>query len=677
MKINSYLRAIAHTKDRTLFRYFLLVALRIALVFIPQTGYIHPDEFFQALEPMAGDEFHLEVVRTWEFNATFPIRSVVVPFGIIKLPFNIFKFINGYTIYFLGVNLISSYALLVFPRFCMCLLSFVCDYSMFRICRVYGLRHEMRLLMLGSSYVMLVFGTRTFSNTVEMILVAILLCFVSECMLLSNTVIKQTEILYDKYQEATKIVEKVKIFKLKSALPAHSFNRCFLIASLCVVGVFNRPTFLFFGMPIVFFWLLRGLGTKTITFLDFNVRVGLFVLSAVPVLLLCTLVDSLYFGYLTLEEVEKLDIGINNFVFTPLNFIRYNINPSNTALHGIHPWYLHVLVNIPLLFNVLGIVAITSAIVFLFRFSRGEYSSLPRAQSIVGLMTVACVTPTILLSLINHQEPRFLIPVLLPIVLLHAPKFHSGFFYENPFRLRNTLTEFIYEKFLSVEASKRYLKVWCIANIVCTLFFGFLHQGGVIQLTNHIAREIDTRGNDVNIHLVTSHIYSVPMSILRIPSSKLLYTNPYNGQKFKREKRFFLYEYGGMEMRMLYKRLKLILDVNELKLVGRKQKYALFLAIPSSLTDDLNMAFYGSNSTLMQHKQVRVFYPHLSTEAMPSAFRRHPCEVNTDFFEIDDTCSAFDKDDAYSVDTILRQFSSVVHQFGLVLYRIEVSRKKV
>lgn len=367
MKINSYLRAITSPKDRTLFRYFLLAVLRVALVFVPQTGYIHPDEFFQTLEPMAGDEFNLEVVRPWEYNATFPIRSVVAPICVIKVPLNILKFINVYFVHFLGINLISSYTILIFPRLCMCLLSFVCDYSLFRMCRVYGLRHEIRLLVLGSSYVMLVFGTRTFSNSLEMILTSFLLCLVAECMLLSNTVIKQSELLQDKYKEATKVVERVKIFKLRSALPPHSFNRCFLIASLCVVGIFNRPTFLFFGMPIVFFWLLRGLGSRSITFLDFNVRVLLFILASLPALVICTLVDSLYFRYLTLEEIEKMEISIDNFVFTPLNFIRYNINPDNTAKHGIHAWYLHVLVNIPLLFNILGIVAIVSAFLFLFR----------------------------------------------------------------------------------------------------------------------------------------------------------------------------------------------------------------------------------------------------------------------------------------------------------------------
>lgn len=35
-------------------KYWALASLRILLVFVPQTGYIHPDEFFQSTEVFAG-----------------------------------------------------------------------------------------------------------------------------------------------------------------------------------------------------------------------------------------------------------------------------------------------------------------------------------------------------------------------------------------------------------------------------------------------------------------------------------------------------------------------------------------------------------------------------------------------------------------------------------------------
>lgn len=34
--------------------YWILAILRVALTLIPQTGYIHPDEFFQSIEVISG-----------------------------------------------------------------------------------------------------------------------------------------------------------------------------------------------------------------------------------------------------------------------------------------------------------------------------------------------------------------------------------------------------------------------------------------------------------------------------------------------------------------------------------------------------------------------------------------------------------------------------------------------
>lgn len=53
MKLNKYFQNIQH-QDKFLRSYYVLAVLRLCLVFVPQFGYIHPDEFFQSLEIMAG-----------------------------------------------------------------------------------------------------------------------------------------------------------------------------------------------------------------------------------------------------------------------------------------------------------------------------------------------------------------------------------------------------------------------------------------------------------------------------------------------------------------------------------------------------------------------------------------------------------------------------------------------
>lgn len=53
MKITRYLKNI-RIENKLLRNYYILVFVRICLVFVPQIGYIHPDEFFQSVEVMAG-----------------------------------------------------------------------------------------------------------------------------------------------------------------------------------------------------------------------------------------------------------------------------------------------------------------------------------------------------------------------------------------------------------------------------------------------------------------------------------------------------------------------------------------------------------------------------------------------------------------------------------------------
>uniref|UniRef100_A0A182TH70 Mannosyltransferase n=1 Tax=Anopheles melas TaxID=34690 RepID=A0A182TH70_9DIPT len=668
-------------KDPSLVSYFILSFLRIVLVFVPQLGYIHPDEFFQSVEVVAGDEYGLEVTRTWEFNTTFPIRSMAITYFGLKVPFSLLRFASMYSNYYLGINLRGSYVTLVFPRLLMVALSFVNDWSLYRICRSYGLQYQFRLLTLASSYVMLVYATHTFSNSIEMALCSLLLYTVSDCMIHSNTVIYQREFLEEKYRKAQRTVEKVRFYKLKMSLPSHSLNRCVLMATLCVAGVFNRPTFLLFGMPLVFHWLLRGMGTKTVSFADFNLRIMIFVLSAIPSLVLFIVIDSIYYGYLTMAEIERQELGINNFVVTPVNFIRYNIIAENTAQHGVHPLYTHVLVNVPLLYNVLGVLAIFSLLFMIYRFATNDYTSLPRAQSFVGLMLSAIFFPIISLSLINHQEARFLIPITVPLVLLHAPKLQVGLSSSYPFKVPSRFKDFLYHSLLCPAVSPKYLlKIWYTANVILTLFYGFLHQGGVYQLAEYFSRQVDVRSSNVHIHLVTSHIYSVPQCFVGLPSTETLLVNPDNGQKYRRTKQFFLYEYGSLELEQLYRKLKLLVDVCEMRSISANQRYRLYLAIPSSLSERLNDIFQNrSTAALIKHSQVRVFYPHLSIEAMPQVFGQHPCGINTDVDELDDTCPIYaleDEQNPFSVGRLLKQFSSVAHQFGLILYRIEVRRIK-
>lgn len=264
----------------------------------------------------------------------------------------------------------------------------------------------------------------------------------------------------------------------------------------------------------------------------------------------------------------------------------------------------------------------------------------------------------------------------------------------NPFKVDNRIGQFVYSNFLCTQASARYmLKFWYVINIVLVVFFGIIHQGGVIQLTQYLQRNTLNFRHDTNtnIHLITSHLYNIPTAYLFLPSSKVLFTNPDNGQKYTRKRQFFLHEYGGMALDELQQKVKLLLDVNERRVHESKKvggrsaavqyQYQLYLAIPSSLTEDLSIALFNSNHTTIKYQRVKIFYPHLSTEAAPNIFSHgHLTEIRTDVFNLNEKCYFDDENyeqniDTYSMSNVLRQIIAIFHQFGLVLYRVEVRRK--
>lgn len=127
-------------------------------------------------------------------------------------------------------------------------------------------------------------------------------------------------------------------------------------------------------------------------------------------------------------------------VITPLNSLLYNTSVDNLREHGLHPRFQHVLVNLPQLLGpaYFGII-----------FSRHNSFLLFSALSGIAL-----------LSVIPHQEARFLLPAV-PLLLssIQLPKRHLKF----------------------------WIGAWVIFNCVMGVLTGIYHQGGVIPAQLHIA----------------------------------------------------------------------------------------------------------------------------------------------------------------------------------------------
>ncbi|CAG4954050.1 unnamed protein product [Colias eurytheme] len=516
--------------------YWILVGLRFVLTLLPQTGYIHPDEYFQNVEVIAGDIFDVDVARTWEFDPKFPIRNIFVP-----------KLMN-------------------------------------------------RLKIFASSYVVLVYCCRSFSNSFEMVFFSILLYLVGDCMLKSDKVIYHKEYLQEKYNEAATPVERVKIYKLQTHLPQHSLNYVLILASLVVIVL--------------------------------------------------VIIDSAYYGYLTIGEVESLQLTWNNWVVTPLNFLRYNADVRNLSQHGLHPRWLHLAVNVPLLFNVLGAMALFTVLINSYRFIKGKYSKMPRIQSIRGLMLLSAIAPIAILSLFPHQEARFIIPILVPLVYLYGNSIHINEIDDSDVQI----------------LKKIFLFVWYTSNIVLSIFFGFIHQGGLYPLVNDLFQEI--KGNyGMHIHVITTHSYSIPTYLLQLESTTRIYKEKTSKHTYTIAPSTFVSEFGSLPMDKLLMHVDDTLTTAEMRYHKYKKKYRLYIASPCSLEDKLLEE--ASNYEYIKVKEEFSYYPHFSTEALPSFPDAHDRSCVSNEFKSNSESSAINLN-------MLQRVSCYLSKFCLKLYNVKV-----
>lgn len=592
--------------------YWIAVFLRLLLTLLPQSGYIHPDEFFQSTEVVIGDIFNLENARPWEFKVSYPVRSICPIYLILGAPFYLLKTLAE----FCNIDVKSPYVLIVVPRLVFCLFSFVTDFSLYRICKLEGENFRIRLLILSTSYVMLTYATRTFSNSIEMTLVSFLIYYVVALKKTTDKTIEECERLKTNLTEKNcNMRERIKIFRQIVHLPAYQYQGAFTIAILLVLGTFNRPTFLAFAVPPVFFWLYRGMGTQHVTLYHFHMRLLFLMLSALPLAFLCILADSMYYGKTSLQALldHNLHIGYS-FVVAPYNFVRYNMDSRNLSKHGVHPRITHALVNVPLLYNVLAGVAFLAVFKFFIKVMRKQwnFAYLPRVQSVQFLLYLSLLTPLLLLSIFPHQEPRFLLPITLPMVYLFSSHIYGANWgmqeqIDGSYKLSEKT------KSGGVTVPGKLIRLWFLCNMSLTLMFGFLHQAGVYSMAKHFSAEVHSKVPGTHVHLVTSYTYSMPMSLLGIPSyADTLYTDK-KGKKYRKAQDFFTYELGSATPRQICTKLSSLLAENERTQSEKKIRHKTYLALPGSRMNFLNHPWC---SNLNQSVEGTIF-PHVTLEALP------------------------------------------------------------
>ncbi|CEP00258.1 Mannosyltransferase [Plasmodiophora brassicae] len=205
-----------------------------------------------------------------------------------------------------------------------------------------------------------------------------------------------------------------------------------LFGCACAAGIFSRITFPAFALPSGLYLLYRWRRSHA------NVAVAAF--AFVTTVIVHVVADSLFFGTLTLEH------GWQSSTLTILNNLKYNSKTENLAHHGLHPRWTHAVVNLPLLF---GPAVLLGAGYAVRRRQKGG-----DALRTLALGTI--VSGTIVLSIFPHQEPRFLLPLSVPVAILLGD-FHASIGK--------------YSKALIV-----------IHTVILTVLFGVLHQSGIVRV---------------------------------------------------------------------------------------------------------------------------------------------------------------------------------------------------
>lgn len=151
--------------------------------------------------------------------------------------------------------------------------------------------------------------------------------------------------------------------------------------------------------------------------------------SGTATLLLAIAVDTEWY---TGESVHFRHLA-SRAVITPYNNLVYNMDSSNLAKHGLHPYYQHYVANLP---QLLG-----PAILLLFLTPRRNVAFY---SAICGITVLSCF---------KHQEARFLLPAV-PLLLSSVKIPHK--------------------------IAKPWIHSWIAFNVILGVLLGVYHQGGIV-----------------------------------------------------------------------------------------------------------------------------------------------------------------------------------------------------
>ncbi|GAC94908.1 glycosyltransferase [Pseudozyma hubeiensis SY62] len=443
-------------------------------------GYIHPDEWMQSGEPYFG--FSLDGVEarlTWEWHPEHALRSLsalVMQYLAVEPLLKIYRLLS---------SSLSGQALFLIQRINMLFWTLVLDVSVVFILPPQIARHIHYLF--GISTAATTFLIRPFSNSFEAHLLAFCLLHVSN------------------FFKDPAWYKSAGVVGLRWGV---------LLALIGVDGFFTRFTFAIFALPLAIFVLYRHVQVAA----EGHKRTALGSLAIAVncvVIFLAGRVESdtnFYTRAADTNGVEVAGFWGTKWVVPPINALLYNLKTENVAQHGLHPRWLHVVVNLPMMVGVANCVIL---VVYGWQFGRerlhpgtaihgagnegamsqdeqerieveqtvkgaegvvaGPSSTTPSQTSddqdipyvdnepiIVPLSLATIIFALAILSLSPHQEPRFLLPLAFPSTIIMAYALQSPTFTSRPSLTRTLCVLHV------------------IQHILQLVLFSFLHQAALL-----------------------------------------------------------------------------------------------------------------------------------------------------------------------------------------------------
>ncbi len=205
----------------------------------------------------------------------------------------------------------------------------------------------------------------------------------------------------------------------------------------------------------------------------------------------------------------------------------------------------------------------------------------PSIRNVSAFAIFSFISGLGLLSMFPHQEPRFLIPLTVPVVLLSS---HI---------LRYRLWGF-----------RPLLGLWYTFNIAMVLFYGFIHQGGVTCVAGSLSGHLQNGPTEVTV--VFARTYMPPRYPLLQPAGEALPHLHWNPRA-----RIHLEDFAGKPMSEVKDRLVAL--ASRSTYLSKVKRTQTLVVLPRHLVRELA----AESKESLDFSAVTYCFPHLSTEHPP------------------------------------------------------------